>query len=145
MGKRELCLGCLAGVSWLLCGSSSRCHRFVCSLWLWYFLIILTYYFPIITTYNYKAVHFINTLACKGKRFVIGHLTVCMLVYSAVPEKSYLKSKTNKLYDARGKCNWNIRDWNIYIYEMQEIRPRGYKTFFMFNSTEHESYHAHKC
>ena len=26
-------------------GSSSRCHGVVCSLWLWYFLIILTYYF----------------------------------------------------------------------------------------------------
>ena len=31
--------------SWLLCGSSSRCNGFVCSLWLWYFLIILTHYF----------------------------------------------------------------------------------------------------
>ena len=36
---------CLPGVSWLLCGSSSQWHGFVCSLWLWYFLIILTYYF----------------------------------------------------------------------------------------------------
>ena len=38
MGKREswlLCLVCRAGVSWLLCGYSSRCHWFVCSLWLW--------------------------------------------------------------------------------------------------------------
>ena len=51
-----------------------------------------THYFPVITTYNYKAVHFINTLARKGKRFVIGHRTVCMLLYSAVPEKSYRKS-----------------------------------------------------
>ena len=40
-----LCLICLPGVLWWLCGSSSRCHGFVCSLWLWYFLIILTYYF----------------------------------------------------------------------------------------------------
>ena len=24
-------------------------------------------------------------------------------------------------------------------------RPRGYKTFFMLNSTDHEIYHAHKC
>ena len=38
--------------SWLLCwclvivfGSSSRCQKFVCSLWSWYFLIIHTYYF----------------------------------------------------------------------------------------------------
>ena len=40
-----LCLVCLPGVPWLLCCSSSRCHGLVCSLWLWYFLIILTYYF----------------------------------------------------------------------------------------------------
>ena len=36
------CLVRLHGVSWLLCCSSSRCNRCVCSLWLWYFLIILT-------------------------------------------------------------------------------------------------------
>ena len=40
-----LCLIGLPGVSWWLSGSSSRCHGVVCSLWLWYFLIILTYYF----------------------------------------------------------------------------------------------------
>ena len=26
-----------------------------------------------------------------------------------------------------------------------KIRPRGYKTFFMLNSTEHEIFPAHKC
>ena len=36
-----LCLVCLPGVSCLLCGSSSRGNVFVCSLWLWYFLIII--------------------------------------------------------------------------------------------------------
>ena len=43
MGKREswlLCLVCLPGVSWLLCGYSSQCHGFVCSLWLWYSLFL---------------------------------------------------------------------------------------------------------
>ena len=40
-----LCLICLPGVSWWLDGSSSRCHGVVCGLWLWYFLIILTYFF----------------------------------------------------------------------------------------------------
>ena len=39
-----LCLICLPGVSWWLSGPSSRCHGVVCGLWLWYFLIILTYY-----------------------------------------------------------------------------------------------------
>ena len=32
-----LCFDCPPGVSWLLCGSSSWYHGFVCSLWLWYF------------------------------------------------------------------------------------------------------------
>ena len=40
-----LCFICLPGVLWWLSGSSSRCHGVVCSLWLWYFLIILIYYF----------------------------------------------------------------------------------------------------
>ena len=40
-----LCLICLPGVSWWLSGSPSRCRGVVCGLWLWYFLIILTYYF----------------------------------------------------------------------------------------------------
>ena len=40
-----LYLICPPGVSWWLSGSSSRCHEVVCGLWLWYFLIILTYYF----------------------------------------------------------------------------------------------------
>ena len=40
-----LCLICLPGVSWWLSGSSLRCHGVVCGLWLWYFLIILTYYY----------------------------------------------------------------------------------------------------
>ena len=43
--SRLLCLICLLGVSWWLSGSSSRCHGVVCSLRLWYFLIILTYFF----------------------------------------------------------------------------------------------------
>ena len=45
-GRKDwlLCLVCLPGVLWL-CYSSWRCHGFICSLWLWYFLIILTYYF----------------------------------------------------------------------------------------------------
>ena len=44
-GSWLLCLICLPGVSWWLSGSSSQCHGVVCGLWLWYFLIILTYYF----------------------------------------------------------------------------------------------------
>ena len=29
--------------------------------------------------------------------------------------------------------------------EVLETWPRGYKAFFMLNSTEHEIYTAHKC
>ena len=35
-----ICLVCLPGASWLLCGYSSQCTGFVCSLWLWYSLTI---------------------------------------------------------------------------------------------------------
>ena len=49
-----LCFVCPPGVLWLLCGSSSRYHRFVCGLWLWYFLIILTYYFCIMIVHTLK-------------------------------------------------------------------------------------------
>ena len=52
-----LCLICLPGVSWWLSGSSSRCHGVVCSLWLWYFLIILTYYFCNIDSSLVKMAH----------------------------------------------------------------------------------------
>ena len=38
-----LFLVCLPSVSSLLCGSSSRCHGFVCILWLWFYIIILTF------------------------------------------------------------------------------------------------------
>ena len=31
------------------------------------------------------------------------------------------------------------------ILEVFQPRPRGYKTFFMLNSAEHEIYPAHKC
>ena len=50
-----LCFICLPGVSWLLCRSSLRCHGFVCSLWLWYFLIILTHNFWFIEHTKYIA------------------------------------------------------------------------------------------
>ena len=42
-----LCFNCLSYVLLLLmfCGCASRCCELVCSVWLWYFLIILTYLF----------------------------------------------------------------------------------------------------
>ena len=41
---------CHLDVLWQLelCGSSSRCRGLVCSVWLWYFLIILTYLFQVL-------------------------------------------------------------------------------------------------
>ena len=41
-----LCYYCLTDVLLLLmlCGSSSRCRGLVCSVWLWYLLILLTYF-----------------------------------------------------------------------------------------------------
>ena len=52
-----LCLICLPGFSWWLSCSSSRCHGVVCGLWLWYFLIILTYYFLLIAIFGVSRVN----------------------------------------------------------------------------------------
>ena len=54
MGKRELValLNLSSWCLWRLSGSSSWCHGVVCSLWLWYFLIILTYYFSIYVSWS---------------------------------------------------------------------------------------------
>ena len=42
-----LCFNCLSDVLWLLvfCGFSSRCQGLGCSVWLWYFLMIITCFF----------------------------------------------------------------------------------------------------
>ena len=63
-----LCLICLSGVSRWLSGSSSRFHGVVCGLWLWYFLIILTYYFTVIFLYICEKVSYDNNLGkvCWG-------------------------------------------------------------------------------
>ena len=49
-----LCYYCLTDLLLLqmFCGSSSRCHGLVCSMCLWYFLIILTYFLCEISKYN---------------------------------------------------------------------------------------------
>ena len=50
---------CLPGVSWWLSGSSSGCHGVVFSLWLWYFLIILTYYFCLLGILFFFKINFL--------------------------------------------------------------------------------------
>ena len=64
---------CLAVVSWLLLGSYSWWQGFVCSLWMWYFLITRTYYFGKVFT-NYNIYYMIHT--CNGK------LRMCPIVAS---------------------------------------------------------------
>ena len=51
--SRLLCFYCLSDVLLLLmfCGSSSLCRGLVCSVWLWYFLIILTYFWSILSSH----------------------------------------------------------------------------------------------
>ena len=56
----------LLATSWLLCGSSSRCNGFVCSLWLWYFLIINTNYFQNISTNKWD----VNNCCKKSYRLI---------------------------------------------------------------------------
>ena len=80
-------LVCLPGVSWLFCGSSSRCHGFVWSLWLWYFLTILTYFLSLIRDQT-KLKLFTNVIGnhykvpnqqIKSMHFVIWYF--CMILF----------------------------------------------------------------
>ena len=60
----------LPGVLWWLSGSSSRCHGVVCSLWLWYFLIILTYYFWVLKrTVSLKLFFWVPTTYVLVKKY----------------------------------------------------------------------------
>ena len=68
MGTREnwlLYYNCLPDVLWLLvfCCSSPQCHGLtVCSVWLWYFLIILSYIFHIGTIMDFSPLVFHNRI-----------------------------------------------------------------------------------
>ena len=53
---------------------------------------------------------------------------------------------------SRPKTGHIFFKYNYYYTEQKKkrntkfgIRPRGYKTFFTLNSTEHETFPAHKC
>ena len=50
--------------TWLLvlCCSSSRCCRWVCSVWLWYFLIVLTFFFYYCIGQIFALVSFVSAL-----------------------------------------------------------------------------------
>ena len=72
-----LCLVCLPGVLWCLCGSSSRCHGFVCGLWLWYILIILTYYFLLLRPNSSKGKLFIT--CSTGVHIITLMLNSCII------------------------------------------------------------------
>ena len=119
-----LCLVSLLGVSWLLRGSSSRCHGFVCSLWLWYFLVILTYYFgpgqskdPLINAYNSmqsECIYYSNDNAKKfpvhNKVFSTGPCQFNLFVtYTVSP-----RWKVTELYGVSLCPNWALMQQHLY-------------------------------
>ena len=89
-----LYFNCLSDVLWLLvlCGSSSRCRGWVCSVWLWYFLIILIYFLVIhkrillekpnfgtkkfLMDLLWKWIHTLSVLFTYKKKFWSGHRKV---------------------------------------------------------------------
>ena len=91
---------CLPGVSWWLSGSSSRCHGIVCGLWLWYFLIILTYYFcenNSMALYKYYAQTKIPAWQEPRPEVSPNHISI---FYKA---SSWICRCMGQLYPARGK------------------------------------------
>ena len=83
MGKRELvALLCLyACFLVIVVWSSSRCHRFFCSLWLWYFLIILTYYFWLASWLSCLLcfVVFLSLVVSWVRYLILSILDICLL------------------------------------------------------------------
>ena len=92
MGKEELAalLSLSSCVSWLFCCSSSRCHGFVCSLCLWYFLIILTY--------DIKCASFAFNFSCFSNQ-------TCFVEYMAIRGLTIKQSSCRKLL---GKLVYNL-------------------------------------
>ena len=74
MGRAELValVSLSSCFSWLLCYSFSRCHGFVCSLGLWYFLIILTYYI--------KCALFAFNFSCNSYQICFLHFVVYLFL-----------------------------------------------------------------
>ena len=94
-----LCLICLPGVLWWLSGSSSRCHWVVCSLWLRYFLIILTYYFYY---FNKRSLHLFLFYPLKNENFNqnVIHWTITLIT----PLSGIVHFKTNYNYRLSYHC-----------------------------------------
>ena len=115
-----LCFVCLSGVSWLLCCSSSRCHGYVCSLWLWYFLIILTYYFGLVR--DTDALKKIYRLSVLNIRLLLRH-TACtssnlFLIAIAILYID-IKVHKNKYHQSQISCYTKMK------YERKSIHCNG--------------------
>ena len=107
-----LCLVCLPGVSWWLCGSSSRCHGFVCGLWLWYFLIIITYFFG----YN-----------CQSARRKY-HIAKKNNIKPSETNKTYLQTASNTYKSTMNKC---INKHNKQMQQkLRNLKHKNHKEFW---------------
>ena len=105
--SRLLCLICLPGVCWWLSGSSSRCHGVVCGLWLWYFLIILTYYFWE-RLFVSRGLPSDSTCALKSEpgKFDIKRHKNCKWVWSG---NTTITNRRKKLMAPRGRATQPLR------------------------------------
>ena len=114
-----LYLICLPSVSWWLSCSSSRCHGVVCGLWLWFFLMILTYYF---WNENYAFSHSPNrfilgqlVFAFRGSRWTIWHpwkiVQVCKVDQISSKTYSVFVEKIWKGLNNRNCCFGRHTSW----------------------------------
>ena len=86
-----LCLVCLPSASWWLCGSSLRCHGFVCGLWLQCFLIILT----ILNCWISFTPVFSTSYVLLSPIFVLSPISIliCVLYDTSISYGSFMQTK----------------------------------------------------
>ena len=94
-----------------MCGSSSRCHGFVCSLWLWCFLIILTYYF----SYAMLELQWIAFCALEYTRSRLGQLLFFINFQLSYGPFLILTRKSRYTHNCRRGCYTNQTNNDLYL------------------------------
>ena len=131
-----LCLICLPGVSRWLSGSSSRCHRVFCGLWLGYFLIILTI-FVITRGVQYVMQSAFITPSTNVLGFYIIYQTNDQsLVFQMAHKPLILSIELNKLHSFKTTHSYTLLQYIFYSVLQRNILTKVGR-FIVFSKTSY--------